>query len=176
MKQIKNFIFLFLVLFISSCHQHPINNNGLVGELNEVFLDHRSCLENPLQPEINEKIAGDFLIDSVKIQVLSYDFFEMQAHSNSPKYSQRIDISGITNEGKIYKAILRFNECDKSYQEPELLDKSDLVLPIIKLYYPKSKLNSILNILEEKQSVMIHFHSWEKSGAWCAISYHSVSS
>ena len=172
MKQIKNYIFLFLVIIISSCQQYSINPDGLVGNLNGMKLDKRTCFESPIQPVINEKIEDDLLIDSIKFYVISYDYFEMQRNLDSDGHHyQRIDIEGITQGEKTCNAIILFTSCDKPYQAPELLDKNTAIR--IKLYYPISRLSSILKILEEKQTVMLHYQSWKKAGTWAALSYHT---
>lgn len=173
MKQIKNYFFLFLVLIISSCNHYSINPNGLVGGLDQMKIDKRTCFESAIQPVINEKIESDQLIDSIKFRVLSYDFFEMQRGLDSNGYYfQRIDIEGITRDEKKCKAIIIFTDCDEPYRAPLLLDKNTIIK--IKLYYPLSSLNKILKILGEKQSVMLHYQNWKVAGTWAAISYHDV--
>lgn len=173
MKQIKNYIFLFLVIIISSCQQYSINPDGLVGNLNKVKLDKRTCFASPLQPVINEKLEDDLLIDSIKFSVLSYDFFEIQRSLDSNNnYYQRIDVEGITRGGKTCNAIILFTNCNEPLQTPVLLDNNSTIK--IKLHYPIASLNSILKILEEKQSITLHYQNWRKAGTWAALSYQSI--
>lgn len=173
MKKIQNSIFVILVLTMSSCFQNNFNTEGLVGNLNEAQLDERTCFEIPINNVINEDKSIDIIRDSVKMRVQSYAFFEMQTNTEDGYYYQRIDISGITNEKTTYLAIIEFKDCYNSYQEPELISANKETPAIIKLYYPKSSLKSILNMLENKPSVLLHYHCWEKAGKWAALSYYA---
>lgn len=171
MKKIQNSILVILVLTMSSCFQNNYNTEGLVGNLNEAKLDERTCFEIPINPIINEDRSIDAIRDSVKIWVQSYDFFEMQTNKGDGYYYQRIDISGFTNEKVTYLAVIEFKDCYNSYEEPDIIPANNKTPATIKLYYPKSSLKSILNMLENKPSVLLHYHCWENAGKWAALSY-----
>ncbi len=168
MKKLQSLVLLFLTITLSSCFQNNFNTEGLVGDLKVESINKRSCLEIPFYQVIEENRANEILIDSIKIRVQSYDFFEMQSKRVNGYYYQRIDITGITNQEKTYRAIIEFKDCDSLYKEPNLDSNNNL----IKIQYPKSSLNSILNMLENEYAVLLHYHNWEKTGKWAGLSYY----